>query len=120
MRAPSQRTETQYNEREQNRGRICKYVLRGECNYGDTCRYKHKIEECLYFKEGKCSFGEDCINIHRANRQAVQNRPAQKEEKSDNQNVGFIMKQFADHQQQFMKQFADQQQKIVDQIQRLR
>ncbi|CAL4122272.1 unnamed protein product, partial [Meganyctiphanes norvegica] len=101
-------------------GKICKYFLRGECNYGDTCRYKHKIEECVYFKEGRCSFGEDCINIHRTNRQADQNRPAQKEEKSDNQNVGFIIKQFADHQQQFMKQFTDQQQKMVDQIQRLR
>lgn len=48
---------------------VCQYFLKGDCRFGDKCRYEHpsakkKTAVCPYFLNGSCRFGDKCRNEH--------------------------------------------------------
>jgi hypothetical protein len=45
--------------------KICKFFLKGECNHGESCKFIHDKEICKnYFFEGKCKRGDKCKFKH--------------------------------------------------------
>ena len=55
------------------RGVCFSWVKRGNCRFGDDCRYKHAEERkgrpepmpaCLEFSRGTCQYGDDCNFRH--------------------------------------------------------
>ncbi|XP_078382304.1 uncharacterized protein LOC144664987 [Oculina patagonica] len=47
---------------------VCQYFLKGDCRFGDKCRYEHpsgkKTTVCPHFLNGHCRFGDKCWNEH--------------------------------------------------------
>lgn len=50
---------------------VCQYFLKGDCRFGDRCRYEHPSAEkktvCSFFLNGYCRFGDKCHNEHPRN-----------------------------------------------------
>ena len=46
---------------------VCKFYLKGYCNFGDRCKNLHpskKVDICKHYLKCNCKFGDKCINIH--------------------------------------------------------
>ncbi|KAJ7378931.1 Nucleoporin-like protein 2 [Desmophyllum pertusum] len=47
---------------------VCQYFLKGDCRFGDKCRYEHPSAKqkavCPHFMNGNCRFGDKCWNEH--------------------------------------------------------
>jgi hypothetical protein len=44
---------------------VCKLFAKGECKYGDKCKFQHvAAEKCRLFAEGKCNRGDKCRFKH--------------------------------------------------------
>src|SRR5687768_7396395 len=47
--------------------RVCRFYLKGHCNFGNRCRNYHPLKKdniCQYYLKDKCKYGDKCINIH--------------------------------------------------------
>ena len=72
----------------------CKFFLRGNCRFGNQCRFKHpytndsekQTEICVFFQRGYCRYGNSCHFRHDIGSEVFQVSSDQQGEKVNNNN----------------------------------
>lgn len=65
---------------------LCRYYQKGNCRYGNRCRYVHEyseysessdelMDQCKFFQKGYCRYGESCHFKHTNNNQPMRTAP---------------------------------------------
>jgi hypothetical protein len=79
--------------------KMCTFFLKGECKFGDTCKFSHiinttkecdicdiDVEPCFFYLEGNCKYGDKCKFNHMTVKELLQSWKMMKSKLNEKKN----------------------------------